>query len=117
MHKELMCEECCDLSHHKDHNTQILLLKAAAQSFLKDVDFRLSEVLQGQKVPLARCQDFNLRTQIRRQLIDFFDGLKKQIDQAQKQKLEEFNKLIKDTNVINIKQRAKDVVLRTDHCE
>jgi len=20
MHKELMCEECCDLSHHKDHN-------------------------------------------------------------------------------------------------
>jgi hypothetical protein len=47
MHKELMCEECCDLSHHKDHNTQILLLKAAAQSFLKDVDARLTDVLQA----------------------------------------------------------------------
>jgi hypothetical protein len=47
MHKELMCEECCDLSHHKDHNNQILLLKAAAQSFLKDVDFRLGEALSS----------------------------------------------------------------------
>ena len=50
LHKELMCEECCDLAHHKDHNTQILLLKAAAQSFLKDVDLRLNEVMQAQRV-------------------------------------------------------------------
>lgn len=35
----------------------------------------------------------------------------------QKIKLDEFNKLIKDTNVINIKQRAKDVALRADTCE
>ena len=27
----------------------------------------------------------------------------------QKQKMDEFNKLIKDTNVVNIKQRAKEV--------
>ena len=38
MHKELVCEECCDLSHHKDHNNKILLLKAATQNYLGDVD-------------------------------------------------------------------------------
>ena len=31
--------------------------------------------------------------------------------------MDEFNKLIKDTNVINIKQRAKEVATRADHCE
>jgi hypothetical protein len=103
MHKELMCEECCDLAHHKDHNTQILLLKAAAQSFLKDVDQRLNDVLQSQKVSLMKCSDFNLRTEIRKQLIGFFDGLKLQIESLQKTKMDEFNKLIKDTNVTNIK--------------
>jgi hypothetical protein len=35
----------------------------------------------------------------------------------QKQKMDEFNKLIKDTNVINIKQRAKEVAQRADSCE
>jgi hypothetical protein len=103
MHKELMCEECCDLAHHKDHNTQILLLKAAAQSFLKEVDQRLNDVLQSQKVSLMKCADFNLRTEIRKQLIGFFDGLKLQIESLQKTKMDEFNKLIKDTNVTNIK--------------
>jgi hypothetical protein len=34
LHSELVCEECCDLSHHRDHNNQILLLKAAAQNFM-----------------------------------------------------------------------------------
>jgi hypothetical protein len=34
IHNELVCEECCDLSHHRDHNNQILLLKAAAQNFI-----------------------------------------------------------------------------------
>jgi hypothetical protein len=41
-------------------------LKAAAQSFLKDVDFRLSEVLSAQKLSLIKCQDFNLRAEIRK---------------------------------------------------
>jgi hypothetical protein len=50
-------------------------------------------------------------------MIDFFDGLKTQIEQMQKQKLDEFNKLIKDTNVVNIKQRAKEVSMKTDVCE
>jgi hypothetical protein len=56
-------------------------LKAAAQSFLKDVDFRLSEVLSAQKLSLMKCQDFNLRAEIRKQLIGFFDSLKLQIEQ------------------------------------
>jgi hypothetical protein len=64
-----------------------------------------------------KCQDFNLRTQIRRQLIDFFEGLRQQIEQMQKQKMDEFNKLIKDTNVINIKQRSKEVAQRVEACE
>ena len=50
-------------------------------------------------------------------MIDFFDGLKLQIEQMQKKKLDEFNKLIKDTNVINIKQRAKEVAMKTDVCQ
>jgi hypothetical protein len=37
-HCELVCEECCDLTHHRDHNNQILLLKAAAQNFLQTID-------------------------------------------------------------------------------
>jgi hypothetical protein len=35
----------------------------------------------------------------------------------QKQKMDEFNKLIKDTNVINVKMRAKEVATRADICE
>lgn len=41
VHKELICDECCDLSNHKDHNNQILLLRAAASNFLSEVDLRL----------------------------------------------------------------------------
>jgi len=58
-----------------------------------------------------------LRNEIRKQLIGFFDGLRRQIDDMQKVKMDEFNKLIKDTNVINIKQRSKEVAQRADHCE
>jgi hypothetical protein len=35
----------------------------------------------------------------------------------QKTKMDEFNKLIKDTNVINIKQKAKDLAQRADLAE
>ena len=31
--------------------------------------------------------------------------------------MDEFNKLIKDTNVINIKQKAKDLIQRADQAE
>lgn len=45
LHSELVCEECCDLSHHRDHNNQILLLKAAAQNFLQAIDQRTSQLM------------------------------------------------------------------------
>jgi hypothetical protein len=73
--------------------------------------------MQSQKVSLMKCSDFNLRTEIRKQLIGFFDGLKSQIEQLQKTKMDEFNKLIKDTNVTNIKQKAKDLAGRADSAE
>jgi len=76
MHKELMCEECCDLSHHKDHNNQILLLKAAAQNFLGDVDYQLSQLLL-QKVNVQKCEGFNIKCEIRKQIMDFFSDIKK----------------------------------------
>lgn len=45
IHNELVCEECCDLSHHRDHNNQILLLKAAAQNFIQNVDKKLDQMV------------------------------------------------------------------------
>ena len=42
---ELVCEECCDLSHHRDHQNQILLLKAAASNFIVDVDKKLDNLV------------------------------------------------------------------------
>jgi hypothetical protein len=47
IHNELVCEECCDLSHHRDHNNQILLLKAAAQNFIQKVDTKLDAMVQN----------------------------------------------------------------------
>jgi hypothetical protein len=41
MHKELVCEDCCDLSHHKDHNNQIAFLKAAASNFISEIDYKI----------------------------------------------------------------------------
>lgn len=111
-----MCEECCDLSHHKDHNNQILLLKAAAQNFLSEVDFQLGKVVE-QRVSIQKCEGFNLKNTIRKQIIDFFDTLKKQLEDMQRAKLDEFNKLFKDTNLINVKGKAKELGTRADLCE
>ena len=47
LHSELICEECCDLSHHRDHNNKILLLKAAAQNFIQVIDQRVSGLLKA----------------------------------------------------------------------
>lgn len=71
LHKELMCEECCDLSHHRDHNNQILLLKAAAQNFLADVDYHLQALLE-QRATVSQCEGFHFKSQVRRQILDFF---------------------------------------------
>lgn len=101
MHNELVCEECCDLSHHRDHNNQILLLKAAAQNFLQDIDERTSSLLNCRQ-QIATCEKFNLKNQLRKSIIDFFDSLREQLDILQKAKLDEFSKLLKDTNFINV---------------
>lgn len=51
---------------------------------------------------------------MRRQIIDFFESLKKQIEDMQKSKLDEFNKLFKEANIINIKTKAKELSMRAD---
>lgn len=43
--------------------------------------------------------------------------MKQQIEALQKQKLDEFNKLLKDTNFTNIKLKADDLQLKIDHYE
>ena len=79
LHNELVCEECCDLSHHRDHNNQILLLKAAAQNFLQDIDERTSNLMQSRQL-IAQCEKFNLKNQLRKSIIDFFDSLHEQLE-------------------------------------
>ncbi len=116
MHKELVCEECCDLSHHKDHNNQILLLKAASSNFLSDIDMKLTQLASNRNY-LHKCKDFNMRNSIRKLIIEFFDGLKQQLEGLQKLKLDEFNKVFKDSNFINIKQKANDLNMKADLCE
>jgi len=64
LHKELVCEECCDLSHHKDHNNQILLLKAAASNFLGGVEQQLDSLVKNRQT-LTQFKDFNIKKQIR----------------------------------------------------
>lgn len=115
LHNELVCEECCDLSHHRDHNNQILLLKAAAQNFLQDIDERTSNLLQSRQ-QIAQCEKFNLKNQLRKSIINFFDSLHEQLEQLQKQKLDEFARLLKDTNFINVQLKAKELDQRADVC-
>ncbi len=58
-----------------------------------------------------------MRNQIRKNIIEFFSNLKEQLEQLQKQKLEEFNKVFKDSNFINIKQKASDLTMKADMYE
>jgi len=51
---------------------------------------------------------------MRKQIIEFFDSLKKQIEDMQRNKLDEFNKLFKEANIINIKEKAKELNSRVD---
>ena len=79
LHSELVCEECCDLSHHRDHNNQILLLKAAAQNYLIEIDQKQAS-LAGSRNHIQSCENFNLKNSLRKSIIEFFDSLHKQID-------------------------------------
>ena len=116
IHNELVCEECCDLSHHRDHNNQILLLKAAAQNFIQSVDKKLDTLVQNRS-QIANCEKFNLRHSIRGTINDFFDDLRNHIDELQRKKMNEINKILKETNFINVQLRAKELDSRADMCE
>ena len=58
---------------------------------------------------IAQCEKFNLKNQLRKSIIDFFDSLHEQLEILQKQKLDEFSKLLKDTNFINVQLKAKEL--------
>ena len=57
--------------------------------------------MQARQSILA-CEKFNLRNQLRTSIIEFFASLHEQLEALQRSKLDEFNKLLKDTNFINV---------------
>ena len=61
------------------------------------------------RVQIAQCEKFNLKNQLRKSIIDFFDSLHEQLEVLQKQKLDEFSRLLKDTNFINVQLKAKEL--------
>ena len=64
--------------------------------------------MQARQSILA-CEKFNLRNQLRTSIIDFFASLHDQLEALQRSKLDEFNKLLKDTNFINVQLKAKEL--------
>eukprot|EP00350_Pseudokeronopsis_sp_OXSARD2_P006030 CAMPEP_0170544266 /NCGR_PEP_ID=MMETSP0211-20121228/3095_1 /TAXON_ID=311385 /ORGANISM="Pseudokeronopsis sp., Strain OXSARD2" /LENGTH=88 /DNA_ID=CAMNT_0010847881 /DNA_START=673 /DNA_END=939 /DNA_ORIENTATION=+ len=58
-----------------------------------------------------------MKNQLRRSILDFFDSLTLQLDQLKKAKLDEFNKVFKDSNFINIKHKANDLTMKADMFE
>ena len=57
-----------------------------------------------------------MKNQLRKSIIDFFDSLHTQLEVLQKQKLDEFSRLLKDTNFINVQLKAKELDQRADIC-
>ena len=92
IHNELVCEDCTESSYHRDHNNQILLLKAAAQNIIFKIEERLSEIYKNKNFLLSCCS-FKLKKNLRSSIIKFFDYLREQISVLETQKLEEFRQL------------------------
>lgn len=57
VHEELVCEECTDSEYHKDHNDQILLLKAAAQNIVTKISNMTNDIFNSNEF-LKTCSDF-----------------------------------------------------------
>ena len=69
------------------------------------------------RAAIANCEKFNLRYSIRSTINDFFDEMRKHIDELQRKKMNEMNKILKETNFINVQLRAKELDQRADMCE
>ena len=54
---------------------------------------------------------------MRKSILDFFDGLHDQLRGLQKSKLDEFSKLLKDTNFINVQLKAKELDQKAEMCQ
>ena len=69
------------------------------------------------RMMIANCEKFNLRSTIRSTINDFFDELRNHLDELQRKKMNEINKILKETNFINVQMRAKELDSRADMCE
>ena len=81
-----------------------------------NIDKKTDHLVQN-RIMIANCEKFNLRNSIRGTINDFFDELRQQIDDLQIKKIEEINKILKETNFINVQLRAKELDSRADMCE
>ena len=78
IHNELVCEDCTDSPYHRDHNNQILLLKAAAQNIVFRVKEKLDEIYKNKNF-LFSCCSFKLKRNLRSSILRFFELLHEQL--------------------------------------